>query len=128
MKKISKFIAPSLSVISFALPFLAMAQVNVTYAKTISGSIISFINSVLVPVLMAVAFIFFIFGVYKYFILGAAEEKSREDGKKFVMWGLIGFVIIFSVWALVAVVSTTLGLTTVNSPTPPTFGAPAGTP
>ena len=68
------------------------------------------INGVFVPVIFAVAFLTFIWGVYRYFILGADNEAEREKGKSFVLWGIIGFVVILSVWGLVGLVSGTLGL------------------
>lgn len=84
--------------------------VNLTIAQGYSTGIINLINGILVPVLMAIAFIVFLWGVFKYFILGATEEKSRTDGRQFVLWGIIGFVVILSIWGLVGIVSGTLGL------------------
>jgi hypothetical protein len=83
---------------------------NLNVITPYSAGIINFINSILVPVLFAIAFIVFLWGVFKYFILGAADEKSRTDGKQFVLWGLIGFVVILSVWGIVTIVGQTLGL------------------
>jgi len=120
MKKISRFVASSVFVVSFCAPFLAAAQgINIGAIKPYSDSIIGIINSILVPVLMAIAFIVFLWGVFKYFILGAAEDKSREEGRQFVMWGIIGFVVILSVWGLVNVVISTLNLPGGNHPNPP---------
>jgi Kef-type K+ transport system membrane component KefB len=98
---------------SLGVPFLAAAQsgVNVNAIKTYSSSIIMLINTVLVPVLFAIAFLYFIYGVYKYFILGAANDKERENGRSFVLWSVIGFAVILSVWGLVAVVGNTFGFT-----------------
>lgn len=107
------------SAVSLALPLLAAAQagsVNVAVAKKYSDSIVLLINQVFVPVLFAVAFLVFLYGVYKYFILGAAEEKSREEGRQFVLWGLIGFAAILSVWGLVNVILNTFGLTAGGMP------------
>jgi hypothetical protein len=93
--------------------------INVSVIKRYSDGIISIINTVIVPVLFAVAFLMFLFGVFKYFILGATEQKSREEGRDFVLWGLIGFVVILSVWGLVSIVATTFGLTVSSGGTPP---------
>lgn len=80
------------------------------------------INSVFVPVLIALAFIVFLWGVYKYFILGAADEKNRAEGRTFVLYSVIGFVLIFSLWGVVNIVMGTLNLSAgTNSPTPPTI-------
>ena len=92
-------------------PSSSGGNINLTIAQGYRDSILSAINNIFVPVLFAVAFLVFLWGVYKYFILGAAEEKSREEGRNFVLWGIIGFVVILSVWGLVAIVGNTFSLT-----------------
>jgi hypothetical protein len=123
MKKISKLTLVPVLIASLSTPLVALAQTGINQGPLASyaSGIINIINGVLVPTLMAVAFIVFLYGVYKYFILGADDEKSRTEGRQFVLWGIIGFVVILSVWGLVAIVRNTFGLTTGNNPTPPTF-------
>lgn len=100
-----------------------MSGVNLNYLTPYSNGIIYIINWILVPVLMAVAFIVFLWGVYKYFIYHGASESEKMEGRKYAMWGIIGFVIILSVWGIVTIVSGALGLRLGgSSPTPPTFG------
>ncbi len=74
------------------------------------GDILYIINVLLVPALIAIAFITFLWGVYKYFILGAASDTERQTGRQFVLWGIIGFVVILSLWGLVAIVNATFWL------------------
>lgn len=116
---------------TFAVPLLAVAQtpssINLSIPYAYGFGIINVINGVLVPTFLAIAFIVFLWGVYKYFILGAADEKSRTDGRQFVLWGIIGFVVVFSVWGLIAIVRNTLGLSgSSNNPPPPTFNTSSG--
>ncbi|MDP2665424.1 MAG: pilin [bacterium] len=85
--------------------------VNLNVIKPYSDSIIGLVNNILVPVLMAIAFIVFLWGVFKYFIWGAESDTERATGKQFVLWGIIGFVVILCVWGLVAIVTGTLNLT-----------------
>ncbi len=71
---------------------------------------------------MAVAFIVFLWGIYKYFIYGASNESEKAEGRKFAMWGIIGFVVITSVWGIVNIVKSTVvpssaGSTRPNYPT-----------
>jgi predicted PurR-regulated permease PerM len=95
-------------------------MIDTTYIQGYSDDIIYIINEILLPTLIAVAFIVFLWGVYKYFIQNEAE---REKGKTFVLYGIIGFVILFSVWGLVNMVGSTLNLPVGGSPPPvPTFG------
>lgn len=124
MKKISKLAAVSALAASLAAPLLALADgIDQKPLQGYANSIVNIINNALVPLLLAVAFIVFLFGVYKYFIAGAEKDTEREEGRKFVLYGIIGFVIILSVWGLVAIVRNTLNLTTSSNPTPPTFNA-----
>lgn len=111
MKKISQ--------LSFLLlpllvsPIQVMAQsggINLSAITPYSDGIINLINSIFVPVLFAIVFFTFILGVYRYFILGADNEAERTKGKDFVIWGIIGFVVIIAVWSIVGLVGSTLGL------------------
>ncbi len=111
---------------SLALPLLASAQVNLSRIEPYSTGLINLINNILVPVLMAIAFIVFIWGIYKYFIYGAAEEKSQTEGRQLVLWGLIGFVIILSLWGIVNLFMGTLGLSAGTVPPYPRIGNGTG--
>lgn len=90
--------------------------INIQAIKTYSDGISSLINTVFVPLLFAIAFLTFIYGVYKYFILGADSDTERAAGRQFVLWGVIGFVVILSVWGLVTVVLSTFGITAGGGP------------
>ena len=101
--------------------------INATYIQGYASSITGIINSILVPVLISIAFIVFIYGIYNYFIAGASDEKKRSEGKTFALYGIIGFVVLFSVWGIVNIFIGTLGLTASNAPSFPTIGGSTGT-
>ncbi|MES2994785.1 MAG: pilin [Patescibacteria group bacterium] len=63
--------------------------------------LLDLIDYILVPLIFALAFIAFLWGVFTYFIAGAADEEKRDTGKKFVTYGLIGFFVMVSVWGIV---------------------------
>ena len=109
---------------TLATPLLAAAQtgINLNAVTPYSNGIINLVNGILVPVLMALAFIVFLFGVYMYFIQGAADETSRATGRQFTLWGIIGFVIILSLWGIVNLFMGTLGLSVGQAPPFPTIG------
>ena len=93
------------------------------YLQDYADSITDGINFILLPTLISAAFIVFLWGVYKYFIQGADNEVERGKGKTFVLYGIIGFVILFSVWGLVNIVGNTLNLSPGGSaPAIPTIG------
>ncbi len=84
-----------------------------TFAQFIgSGStgIIGAINTVVVPLIFALAFAFFVWGVMSYFFLHVDDETKRAEGRQFVFWGILGMVVLFSVWGLVNMLLSTLGI------------------
>jgi hypothetical protein len=88
---------------------------------------LNIINNYIVPVVFAVAFLMFLIGVYRYFIAGGASEEKVQEGQKFVLWSVIGFVIMFSIWGLVNLFINTLGFDSNTRPALPKFGAPGNT-
>ena len=97
------------SLIVFSVPFVASATSPLSLYKNL---IVGAVNDYFVPMLIAVAFITFLWGVYKYFII---PDGEREEGRQFIMYGIIGLVVIFSVWGLVNIVKDTIILDGGNS-------------
>ena len=77
-----------------------------------------FINSILVPILIGVAFIVFLWGIFKAFIWEKESESEKMLGRKYAMWGIVAFVIITSVWGIVNIVKDTLIPSTAGSTHP----------
>ncbi|MDP1707202.1 MAG: pilin [bacterium] len=116
MKKVLAITSGALT--ALALPLVSSAQVrNLSDAGSF---IINTINNVLVPVLFAVAFIVFLWGAFKTFIVGANDSEVKENGKNLMLWGLIGFFVMVSIWGLVNILTGTVsfGNTTGPSGTP----------
>ncbi|MFA6415106.1 MAG: hypothetical protein WC217_02515 [Candidatus Paceibacterota bacterium] len=76
----------------------------------VAQTILYLINAVLVPLLFAIAFIVFLYGIAKTYIFSGGEPAEVEKGHKLVLWGIIGFVVMISLWGLVNVVANTFGL------------------
>jgi len=63
----------------------------------------------LVPVLVAIALVFFLWGVVT-FILSAGDEEARSIGKHKMVWGIIALFVIVSVWGLVSLLNEITGV------------------
>lgn len=80
------------------------------YIGSGSTGIIGIINTVIVPIIFALAFASLIWGIVNYFFFHGSEEKSRAEGRQFIFWGVLGMVVLFSVWGFVSLLLTTLGI------------------
>lgn len=104
---------------ALALPLISFAAIG--DIAGVGSFIINIINNVLVPVLFSIAFIVFIWGVFKTFIVGANSDDSKESGKNLMLYGLIGFFVMVSVWGLVNILTGTVNFSN-------TSGVTGGTP
>ncbi len=92
------------------VPVIAFAQTsgtggNFTEVEDFFTLVLNFINGTLVPLVFAIAFLVFIWGVVKFFILGGGDETKRSEGKQLMIWGIIGFVVMVSLWGIVNLLS-----------------------
>jgi hypothetical protein len=100
---------------TLALPLVSSAA-QLNNISDVGSFIINTINNVIVPVLFAVAFIVFLWGAFNTFILGANSEDVKEKGKNLMLYGLIGFFVMVSIWGLVNILTNTVGLSGGNGP------------
>ena len=105
---------------TFALPLVSFAAIS--NVSDVGTFVISTINNVLVPVLFAVAFMVFLWGAFDVFILGAQSEEIKEKGKNLMLWGLIGFFVMVSIWGLVNILTGTVSF---GNSTGPSSGTPS---
>ncbi|HMA77992.1 MAG TPA: hypothetical protein VKP88_02515 [Candidatus Paceibacterota bacterium] len=93
---------------SLLAPLVTLAQFG--EVETFVGDIIAFINGPLITFVFALILFFFIWSVFKFFVLGRDREADREEGKQYMIWAIIGLVIAVSVWGLVNLFAGGLGL------------------
>jgi hypothetical protein len=89
----------------------AVADLSTGSIGLFVGNIISFINRILVPLVFAIAFLVFIWGMFQTFILGGGDEEKQSKGKQLMLYAIVGFVLMVSIWGIVNLVSSGFGLT-----------------
>lgn len=127
MKK--KLITLSGFVLSFA-PLVALAQVTGGIPTVCTGGTITTIQGMLcktaeilgavLPILIALGVVYFVWGVITYVI--ASDEEAKTKGRDRMIFGIIGLAVIIAVWGLVIILRNTFGLGNVqniNFPTTP---------
>jgi len=107
---IKKYIARFIASLGAFAPTLALAAGEFNKLNDFVGNILDFINGTLVPLIFAVAFLIFLWGIFKYFILGGDDEDKRKEGRNLMMYGIGGFVVMVSVWGIVNLLAGGLGL------------------
>ena len=107
-------------------PFAALAQTG--SAPTVcSGSVstigdllcrISGLLNAVLPVLIALGVVYFVWGVLSYVI--ASDEEAKTAGRDRIIFGIIGLAVIIGLWGLVHLLTNTFGLSNVSGITLPT--------
>ena len=68
---------------------------------TIAQRLTNLIINPLLAFLFAVALLVFFWGVIQYlWALNADGSSSKEDGKRHMLWGIIGMFVMVAAWAL----------------------------
>jgi hypothetical protein len=67
-----------------------------------------FINT-LIPILIALAVVYFMWGVIQYAI--AKDEEAKTGGRDAMIWGLVALLVLTSMWGLVNILKKTFGVT-----------------
>ncbi len=91
-------------------PIFALAAGEMAGVSSFIMNILNFMNSVLIPAIFALAFIVFLWGMFKTFILGGGNEEKQKEGKQLIMYSLLGFVIMVSFWGIVTLIVNGLNL------------------
>jgi len=73
------------------------------------GNILIFANDILIPFIIGIGFLVFVFGMFKFFILGGANEEKKEQGKSLVIYATIGFVVIIIFFGVINLLTESSG-------------------
>jgi uncharacterized membrane protein YidH (DUF202 family) len=104
----------------FAFTLLALAPSFAFAQFTVDGTggplavmlrnILTFGNNVVIPFIIGIGFLMFVFGMFQYFIAGGANDESREKGKKLMISATIAFVVIIVFFGAINLLTATTGL------------------
>ncbi len=78
------------------------------------------LNSI-IPILIVLGVVYFVWGVITYVI--SSDEEAKSAGRNRMIWGIIGLAVIVGLWGLVGILGNTFGVAnptnTVTFPTVP---------
>lgn len=125
----SKLFVLGLVLFMVAVPMLAGAQVDFspsTNAPACGSTVtdlydflcrIGLLLTQILPILIALGVLYFVWGVITYVI--ASDEEAKTTGRNRMIYGIIGLVVILGLWAIVRWVTNTFDLdNTISAPLP----------
>lgn len=84
-----------------------------TQAQIVAQGFLAKINEAilfpLITLMMAIALLLFLYGAFEY-VRGADNNSARETGKRHLLWGTIGMLVMLSAMAILYVAAGTFGL------------------
>ena len=99
----------------FLFPFAVSAQGIADSAdagpfQDLLENILIFSNDVLIPFILGIGFLVLVWGIFKYFIFGGANDEAKEQGKSLIIYATLGFVLIIVFWGIVNLLTASTGL------------------
>ena len=104
---------------SSALFLMPLAFASAQLASTAGGggrfqvllkNILAFSDNVLIPFILGIGFLVFVWGMFKYFIVGGANDEAKAQGKSLMVYAVLAFVLIIVFWGIINLLSTSIGL------------------
>ena len=94
------------------LPAIASAQFDPDGGAfgQLLKDILVFINDVLIPFIIGIGFLVFVWGMFKYFILGGADEEKKLQGRSLMIHATLGFVLIIIFFGIINMITSSTGL------------------
>ena len=119
--KLGNFIYTLISIGLF-VPSLVLAQLDIgkagTNFKDVIGQALKIIGT-LIPILFALAFLVFFWGLSK-FILHSGNEAEVKKGKDYMLWGILALFLLVTSLAIINFLMGELGFSTDVPPLLPT--------
>ena len=78
--------------------------------QTFLAGTITFLNGTIIPLLLAIAFVAFLWNTVQYFIIQGDSEEGQTKAKSLALWSISAFVVILSLWGIVNLLVGDLGL------------------
>lgn len=69
-----------------------------------------YIINPLIRILFALAFVIFVWGIIQYVLLQRDSVDAKGQGRQHMIWGIVGLAIMTSVFFIVRIITTTLGI------------------
>jgi len=112
MRRVQLFLS---STAVFLFPVVALGQGLADNASggvlgSLLTNILTFTSNVLIPFILGIGFLAFVWGMFLFFIAGGSNDESKEKGKSLMIYATLGFVIIIIFFGVINFLSDATGL------------------
>jgi len=104
--------------VAFFFPFVLFAQSSGGSGdtlKTLGKQIVGILQDTVIPIIMALAVVYFLIGVFKY-IMAAGDDAAKSAGRSMMIYGVIALFVMTAVWGLVWILLNTFGVAGIQPP------------
>ena len=95
--------------------FLPLTLVQVVFAQTPNfGWLVDLFDDIsdvidkLIPILIALAFLVFVWGLI-VFIMQSGDERAVAEGRRKMVWGVLALFVIVSIWGIISLLQGWIG-------------------
>ena len=76
----------------------------------VKGLLVSFMEvlQILVPIIFGLSMVYFFWGVAQFILKDAGNDKTREEGKKKMIWGIVALFVFISIYGILNFIGSTL--------------------
>jgi Type IV secretion system pilin len=104
----------STAAITLLSPLMVAAQIadgpDAGKFQDLLQNILAFTNNILIPFIVGIGFLVFVWGMFQYFIAGGANDDAKEKGKSLMIYATLGFILIIVFWGVVNLLTNSIGL------------------
>lgn len=116
IKKYTNYVV-GLGLFMGALPASAQGFLSGASFRDIAIGIAQYLVTTIIPIIIGIILLYFIWNI-AFYIRNMANEKEREQFKKYSINGIIGLFIVLSLWAIIGIFT---GMFFSSSPVIPQF-------
>jgi len=91
------------------VPLVSLAATTGSLQGLIVGTL-GFINSILIPFVLGIAFLIFVINAIRFFVIGGSTDEGRENAKSLALYSIGAFVFILAFWGLINLIANGIGL------------------
>ncbi len=81
-----------------------------------------FINNTILPLIFTIALLFFLVNAARYFVFGGANEDGQDKARRMALYGIGAFTFLVSIWGIVNMLVSSLGVDDSQSKCPDFLG------